>query len=86
MHEHSGKEQSGKKKKRVFSYFLHFIEGKSEGVQWEIQVSKQGKGKIRAEGKKRTTWQKGKQTALSQWNKPTVKLQCLSCHQPNLPN
>lgn len=53
MHEHSGKEQSGKKK-RVFSYFLHFIEGKGEGVQWEIQVSKQGKGKIRAEGKKKS--------------------------------
>lgn len=46
------KSNQAKKRKREKSYFLHFIEGKGEGMQWEIQVSKQGKGKIRAEGKK----------------------------------
>lgn len=47
------KSNQAKKRKRKKRYFLHFIEGKGEEMQWEIQVSKQGKGKIRAEGKKK---------------------------------
>jgi len=42
------------KKRKKKRYFLHFIEGKGEEMQWEIQVSKQGKGKIRAEGKRKS--------------------------------